>query len=160
MTQQRALLTQQDIRVNEPTPLRIIIPASQVVQTSLLIVDIASVPERIQIAQRADQTARAANDPASCIPYLYSTTPPCSPSIIPVHFSPEHEKKASVFRLTPLLESGGVLLSRAVASQVPSALRGLTSVFGMGTGGTLSPLPPEIVFHCHAYAPLQLHSSS
>ena len=45
-----------------------------------------------------------------------------------------------------LLESGGVLLSRAVASQVPSALRGLTSVFGMGTGGTLSPLPPEIEF--------------
>ena len=45
------------------------------------------------------------------------------------------------------MESGGVLLSRAVASQVPSALRGLTSVFGMGTGGTLSPLPPEIVFY-------------
>ena len=45
------------------------------------------------------------------------------------------------------LESGGVLLSRAVSSQVPSALRGLTSVFGMGTGGSLSPLPPEIVFH-------------
>ena len=36
------------------------------------------------------------------------------------------------------MESGDVLLSRAVASQVPSALRGLTSVFGMGTGGSLS----------------------
>ena len=36
-----------------------------------------------------------------------------------------------------LMESGDVLLSRAVASQVPSALRGLTSVFGMGTGGSL-----------------------
>ena len=36
-----------------------------------------------------------------------------------------------------LLESGGDLLSRAVTSQVPSAHRGLTSVFGMGTGGTL-----------------------
>ena len=45
------------------------------------------------------------------------------------------------------MESGGVLLSRAVANQVPSALRGLTSVFGMGTGGTLSPLPPEIEFY-------------
>ena len=45
-----------------------------------------------------------------------------------------------------LLESGGDLLSRAVSSQVPSALRGLTSVFGMGTGGTLSPLSPEIEF--------------
>ena len=75
------------------------------------------------------------------------------------------------------MESGGVLLSRAVASQVPSALRGLTSVFGMGTGGTLSPLPPEIEFYSIVsallrfplsplfwptlfYAPLQLHSSS
>ena len=37
------------------------------------------------------------------------------------------------------MESGSVLLSRAVSSQVPSALKGLTSVFGMGTGGTLSP---------------------
>ena len=44
-----------------------------------------------------------------------------------------------------LLESGGDLLSRAVSSQVPSALKVLTSVFGMGTGGTPSPLPPEIV---------------
>ena len=44
-----------------------------------------------------------------------------------------------------LLESGGDLLSRAVSSQVPSALKGLTSVFGMGTGGTPSPLPPETV---------------
>ena len=42
-----------------------------------------------------------------------------------------------------LLESGSVLLSRAVTSQVPSALKGLTSVFGMGTGGSLSPLSPE-----------------
>ena len=54
------------------------------------------------------------------------------------------KKKASVFRLTPLLESGDDLLSRAVSSQVPSALRGLTSVFGMGTGGSLLPLSPEI----------------
>ena len=43
-----------------------------------------------------------------------------------------------------LLDPGDVLLSRAVASQVPSALRGLTSVFGMGTGGSLSLLSPEI----------------
>ena len=42
-------------------------------------------------------------------------------------------------------ESGDDLLSRAVSSQVPSALRGLTSVFGMGTGGSLMPLPPEIL---------------
>ena len=33
--------------------------------------------------------------------------------------------------------SGGYLLSRSVSTQVPSAYEGLTSVFGMGTGGTL-----------------------
>ena len=43
-----------------------------------------------------------------------------------------------------LLESGSDLLSRAVSSQVPSARGGLTSVFGMGTGGTLQLLSPEI----------------
>ena len=42
------------------------------------------------------------------------------------------------------LESGDDLSSRAVTSQVLSALRSLTSVFGMGTGGTFSPLSPEI----------------
>ena len=45
--------------------------------------------------------------------------------------------------LLQALVPGGVLISRAVASQVPSALRGLTSVFGMGTGGTLLPSSPE-----------------
>ena len=40
---------------------------------------------------------------------------------------------------------GSDLLSRAVSSQVPSACWGLTSVFGMGTGGTLRPLPPQWV---------------
>ena len=43
------------------------------------------------------------------------------------------------------MESGSDLLSRAVSSQVPSALKGLTSVFGMGTGGTPSSSPPEMV---------------
>ena len=43
------------------------------------------------------------------------------------------------------MESGGDLSSRAVSNQVLSALKGLTSVFGMGTGGTPSPLPPEII---------------
>ena len=40
-------------------------------------------------------------------------------------------------------KSGGVLLSRGVSSQVPSALVGLTSVFGMGTGVTPPPWPPK-----------------
>ena len=46
---------------------------------------------------------------------------------------PSHEK------------SGGVLLSQGVYPQVPSALAGLTSVFGMGTGVTLSLWPPKSV---------------
>ena len=35
-----------------------------------------------------------------------------------------------------------------MTSQVPSAQRGLTAVFGMGTGGTLSPSSPETVCNC------------
>ena len=58
--------------------------------------------------------------------------------------SPEFTKKKARLS-TSLLESGGDLLSRTVTSQVPSALKGLTSVFGMGTGGTPSSLPPEMV---------------
>ena len=45
-------------------------------------------------------------------------------------------------------ESGDDLLSRAVSSHVPSACGGLTSVFGMGTGGTLQLFSPEILFGC------------
>ena len=44
------------------------------------------------------------------------------------------------------MESGDFLSSRAVSSQVLSAFGVLTSVFGMGTGGTLQLLSPEIVF--------------
>ena len=44
------------------------------------------------------------------------------------------------------LESGNFLSSRAVSSQVLSAFGVLTSVFGMGTGGTLQLSSPEIVF--------------
>ena len=40
------------------------------------------------------------------------------------------------------MDSGSDLLSRAVSSQVPSALKSLTAVFGMGTGGTSPSLPP------------------
>ena len=50
----------------------------------------------------------------------------------------------SHFETAPFfMESGNVLLSQVVSNQVPSALKGLTSVFGMGTGGSLSPLSPE-----------------
>ena len=38
---------------------------------------------------------------------------------------------------------GNVLLSHTLARAVPSGLRGLTSVFGMGTGGSLSLQSPK-----------------
>jgi hypothetical protein len=38
---------------------------------------------------------------------------------------------------------GSVLLSHPVTQAVPSTLGGLTSVFGMGTGVSLSLWPPE-----------------
>ena len=57
------------------------------------------------------------------------------------------------------LESGGVLPSQAVASLVLSALKGLTAVFGMGTGGSPSPLPPEIVISLILFSsPSHLHN--
>ena len=43
-----------------------------------------------------------------------------------------------------ILGSGSVLSSQLVSKRVLSALKGLTSVFGMGTGGSPSLLPPEI----------------
>ena len=41
------------------------------------------------------------------------------------------------------LDPGNFLLSQAVPSSVPSAFGGLTSVFGMGTGGALQLSSPE-----------------
>ena len=46
--------------------------------------------------------------------------------------------------LSVFSDSGDVLLSRAVAHQVSSALRSLTTVFGMGTGVTFLLLPPNV----------------
>ena len=43
------------------------------------------------------------------------------------------------------MNSGGVLLSHAVSYAVPSALKSLTSVFGMGTGVTSLLLPPKTI---------------
>ena len=40
---------------------------------------------------------------------------------------------------------GGDLLSQAVSHQVPSALKGLTALFGMGRGVSPSLLPPKTV---------------
>ena len=68
----------------------------------------------------------------------------------------KQKKKDDYFR-NRLTGSGSVLASRAVASQVLSALKSLTSVFGMRTGGTSPLTSPQwyisafagyIVFKC------------
>ena len=51
--------------------------------------------------------------------------------------------------------SGGDLLSQGATPQVPSALAGLTSVFGMGTGVTPPLWPPEHLLSTRAKAHLE-----
>ena len=58
---------------------------------------------------------------------------------------PETTKDAGPRPAPFVYETGGVLLSQGVYPQVPSALTGLTSVFGMGTGVTLPLWPPKSV---------------
>ena len=90
-------------------------------------------------------------EPRPCAPSPHPIALPCSPSqllsaSIPSNPKTTKKEKPKDFSFKLLyLDSGNVLLSRAVSSQVPSALKGLTSVFGMGTGGTPSPSSPEIV---------------
>ena len=53
-------------------------------------------------------------------------------------------KRAPISRSPfPCFNPGGDLRSRVVSNAVSSALRGLTSVFGMGTGVTLAVIPPR-----------------
>ena len=54
-------------------------------------------------------------------------------------------------------KSGGDLLSQGASPQVPSALAGLTSVFGMGTGVTPPLWPPETCFQSRV-SPQDFHS--
>src|SRR5215831_19307553 len=56
-----------------------------------------------------------------------------------------HDDEPPRGRLVRVKLSGGVLLSRAREGQVPSALRGLTALFGMGRGVSPSPKPPQKV---------------
>src|SRR5690606_27331356 len=56
----------------------------------------------------------------------------------------ENERRPGCVGTTLVTRSwaGGDVLSHPVARAVPSALRGLTTVFGMGTGGSPAPWPP------------------
>ena len=82
-----------------------------------------------------------------------------------------YQKKKLAFANFFFNQNGNVLLSQAVSHQVSSALRSLTSVFGMGTGVTSSLLSPHfllvfsscccvaaysIVSHILKYAPSSL----
>ena len=60
--------------------------------------------------------------------------------------------------LRSLEKSGGDLLSQGASPQVPSALAGLTSVFGMGTGVTPPLWPPETCFQSPRVFPRDFHS--
>ena len=71
-----------------------------------------------------------------------------SKSLLPPRGAPRESENAKRTALWTALfkdKSGGDLLSQAVSCQVPSALEGLTSVFGMGTGVTPPPWPPKSV---------------
>src|SRR5207248_7716322 len=70
-----------------------------------------------------------------------------------------HEKRARPEGLT-LEEMGGDLLSREVALRVPSALAGLTALFGMGRGVSPPVRPPNCQGARTTAAPSKLHSDS
>ena len=59
------------------------------------------------------------------------------------HTRRDHKRKKAAIARGLEENSGGVLLSHHVTLAVPAALRGLTSEFGMGSGGTLSTSPPK-----------------
>src|SRR3954454_22680201 len=62
-------------------------------------------------------------------------------SIAPIHARRPYEKPPRRGGFDQ--KAGGDLLSQAVAHQVPSALRGLTALFGMGRGVSPSLWPPK-----------------
>ena len=60
--------------------------------------------------------------------------------------SPTRPTYRGLYAIRKGLLLGDVLLSQAVTSQVPSTLKGLTSVFGMVTGVSLLLLSPYYLF--------------
>ena len=67
----------------------------------------------------------------------------CLPCRLAAPFSRMFWEREKLSFLPLLLDPGNFLLSQAVPSSVPSAFGGLTSVFGMGTGGALQLSSPE-----------------
>ncbi len=84
----------------------------------------------------------ATNTGANSVPSLMSSSGSMNPSSeSSIHKTTKDAPGGASF----VTKSGGVLLSQGDFPQVPSALTGLTSVFGMGTGVTLSLWPPKSV---------------
>ena len=89
---------------------------------------------------------------------------PASARCLAAPFSLMFWEREKLSFLPLLLDPGNFLLSQAVPSSVPSAFGGLTSVFGMGTGGALqlsSPetFPREASLSLPLPAPSKLHSN-
>src|ERR1700757_3930393 len=63
-------------------------------------------------------------------------------------------KRPSRFLSTAFIYAGNDLLSHTVSRAVQSAQRGLTSVFGMGTGGTPAVRSPTSYRNCFERHPL------
>ena len=59
------------------------------------------------------------------------------------HATRERDDARLERRASSIERTGGVLLSQGVYPQVPSARAGLTAVFGMGTGVSPPPWPPD-----------------
>ena len=92
-------------------------------------------------ASRSASASRSALTLASASPL---TPPrPASASCPAAPFFLMFWEREKLSFLPLLLDPGNFLLSQAVPSSVPSAFGGLTSVFGMGTGGALQLSSPE-----------------
>ena len=68
------------------------------------------------------------------------------------------EQKIKEFVNELLMECGNNLSSRTVARQVLSAQLGLTSVFGMRTGGSLALSSPQWLYNCKTTDNIQIKS--
>ena len=81
-------------------------------------------------------------------PCLWLTVPTAKPVAdfhrqVITHAERTTKKELETNRFKFFVYPGSVLLSRAVTSQVSSALQCLTSVFGMGTGVSTATSPPS-----------------
>ena len=65
-------------------------------------------------------------------------------AITPLLYDTKIKQKALHVCAGPIVSTGSFLSSQTVSSPVLSAFKGLTSVFGMGTGGSPQLSPPDL----------------